>query len=136
MVALRPYVEFDPSSIEWSNIFITQKGRGADKYVAYYNHRGYGFFSSFYKLLIPILKSVGKEVGREALVTGAKTLSDVATGSSLKESAMKHAKEGVHNLLEKGAASTKTGSGRKRKRIVIRKSPPRKRTRGVGTYVL
>lgn len=130
---MRAYVDFDPTTFEWFALFDGQKGRGSDKYVAYYNHRGYGFFSSFYKLLFPILKSVGREVGREALVTGAKTLTDVVEGKTLKESAVNRSKEGVHRLLEKGAQATKTGSGRKRKRIVIRSSPPKRR---VGVYKL
>lgn len=129
---MRPYIEFDPSTFEWHALFSQQKGRGSDRYIAFYNHRGYGFFSSFYKLLIPILKSIGKEVGKEALSTGAKTLVDVVEGKKLKESVKNRSKQGIHNLMEKGASATKTGSG---KSIVIKSTPPR-RNRKVWIYKL
>lgn len=128
-MVLRPYVNFDPSTFEWFALFDGQKGRGGDRYVAYYNHRGYGFFSSFYKLLIPILKNVGKEVGREALATSARTLTDVVEGKNIKDSALKQSKMGVHRLLEKGTKAT--GGGRKR--IVIKRSAPKRK---VGVYKL
>lgn len=131
-MVVRAYIDFDPSQFEWFALFDGQKGRGSDRYIAYYNHRGYGFFSSFYKLLIPILKSVGKEVGKEALATGAKTLADVVEGKKLKESAIARSKEGMHHLMTKGAQAT--GGGKKKKRIIIRPTPPKRRQ--VGVYKL
>lgn len=128
---MRAYVEFNPSTFEWFALFNGQKGRGADRYVAYYNHRGYGFFSSFYRLLIPILKNVGREVGKEALAASARTLTDVVEGKKLKDAALKQSKAGVNKLLEKGVEATKGGG--KQKRVVIRKRAPRRK---VGVYKL
>ena len=131
------YVDFDPSKINWESAFVSQTGGSAydsSRYIGVYDHRGYGIFSSFLRYLVPVLKSVGKTLGKEVLATGAKTALDVVDGVELKDAVKKRAREGAHNMFQKAADAT-IGNGQKRKNI---KKPikSKRRKRGVGVYKL
>ncbi|MEJ2259659.1 MAG: hypothetical protein P8X78_03990 [Nitrosopumilaceae archaeon] len=59
-------------------------------------------FSSLFHFILPIAKTVGAKVGRQALRTGARIAADVAEGRDIKEAAIEHAKQGVEELVQKG----------------------------------
>lgn len=126
------YHNLDPSTIDWTPIFEQQIGGNSqlERYIGKQYQRGYGIFSRVFRFLIPILKSAGKEVGKELLTTAGKTISEIAAGDTIKEALKRNTKSGVHRLLEKGAEAT-VGKGKvkKRKRIIaiVRSAPLRKR---------
>lgn len=65
-----------------------------------YHHRGAGigsFFKSLYRMVLPMLKTVGKE----ALLTGSKVAADVASGENFKSSLKTHGKNALSNALHK-----------------------------------
>ncbi|MCP4115361.1 MAG: hypothetical protein GY737_08125 [Desulfobacteraceae bacterium] len=51
---------------------------------------------------MPIAKTAGKALGKQALRSGMGFAGDVLGGASVKESAIKHAKSGGAKLLHKG----------------------------------
>lgn len=77
----------------------------------YPNHRGAGigsFFKSLFRYAVPILKTVGKE----ALKTGSKIASDVASGQNFKDSALLHGKHAVGSILETEGKKLTNQSGK------------------------
>ena len=88
-----------------------------------------GLFRSIRPLFFSGLRTAGKALGREALRTGGKILTDIADNpeTGIKEIISKHVQSTVQNLGTK-----MTGRGRKRKRRstsrVARKSKKPKRT--------
>jgi len=88
-----------------------------------------GLFRSIRPLFFSGLRTAGKALGREALRTGGKILTDIADNpqTGIKEIISKHVQSTVQNL-----GSKMTGRGRKRKRRstsrVARKSKKPKRT--------
>jgi len=72
-----------------------------------------GLFRSIRPLFFSGLRTAGKALGREALRTGSKILTDIADNSQtgIKEIISKHVQSTVQNL-----GSKMTGRGRKRKR--------------------
>lgn len=133
------YHSLERDSIKWNEIFSQQVGGEAQKYVGLYGQRGHGVFGRLWKILVPVMKSLGSSVSTEALKTAAGTLSDVVDGDTVQNAAKRNIKRGVNRLLEKGAKATKTESfsgngrkgGRKRKIAIVRQGPPKKRSYNV-----
>lgn len=129
-----PHVRFDPSSIVLDDF--TQDGSGYYYYgLPYqrgYGHRGAGIGSIFRHLirfLMPIAKGAGKTVGKEALVTSARILDNIAQGAELKDTLITEAKEGVKRL-----AKRQTGGGAKRRKVTKpKKSAPKKKKKKKAT---
>jgi hypothetical protein len=66
--------------------------------------RGAGLGSVFrgiFRALLPIAKTAGKSIGRQALATGAQIASDVVSGKPIKEAVKRRGKAGATNLLRK-----------------------------------
>ena len=61
--------------------------------------------------MLPVLKKVGKAVGKQALATGADIMADVARGRNIKESAEEHGRAGLANLAEGASRNLKRGHG-------------------------
>lgn len=75
--------------------------------------RGYGIgnlFKGLAQLAFPVLTSVGKTVGKQALATGAHVLSDVISGRNAKDAILDHGKTAATKLLKK-AATNLSGDG-------------------------
>ena len=69
------------------------------------SQRGYGLGGMLSGLFMPFLKkgalSLGKEVGKQALTTGAGILEDVMAGENIKRSATRRAKETGQRMKRK-----------------------------------
>jgi hypothetical protein len=98
-------------------------------------HRGGGIgsiFKSLYRLMLPMLKTVGKQ----ALVTGSRVAADLASGQDLKSTLKSHGRDAASTMLSEAAERIKQqGQGigrRKRKRRV--KTVKRKRTKKSSSF--
>jgi hypothetical protein len=90
-----------------------------------------GIFSTLFRAVAPVFraaapvaKAAAKTAAREAAVTGASVLSDLASGRSLQESAKQRTNEAMNRMVKKGAKRltrmTKPKSiKRKRKRDIF-----------------
>ena len=82
-----------------------QSGNGLGMYAGERFQRGYGLGAIFGPLLrsiVPIAKSVGKAVGKQALRTGAAVASDVLQGEDVTKSVKTRGRSGVKRLVQKG----------------------------------
>ena len=156
------HVVFNPDGVEWNQYI--QTGGGAyfsgvpyqRGYGAYFSgvpyQRGYGFgaiVGSVVRFLLPMLRTVGKELGTVGLAAGARILGDVAKGKNLRSAVVDETSDGLRNLIErnkpqeklvqlidKAQARLQKGNGKKRrstrKRIVsVRKA---RRVDALGYY--
>ena len=76
--------------------------------------RGYGLGSIFGSLIRTILPVVAKTVGKQALRTGAEVAGDFLQGGNIKQSIKTRGRQGVRNLVAKGARAVlkrQTGRG-------------------------
>jgi len=104
--------------------------------IRYQRGAGLGsFFASLFRTILPAAKSFGKAalttIGKEALSTGAKIASDMASGRSFKAAAEEHGQDAAKNLLAEAQQKfAQSGSGLgKRKPLEDPKSIKRKRTK-------
>ena len=117
-----------------------QSGHGLGMYAGQRYQRGSGFGAIFGPLLrsiMPIAKTVGKVVGKQALRTGAAVASDVLQGANLRDSIKTHGKAGLKRLVRKGTRRlTQKGRGlgtrpkgpeKTIKRIARKKKPIKRR---------
>ncbi len=89
----------------WRSYYLQQAqqtGHGAAfAGVPYQRGGGLGsIFRGLFRAILPVAKSVGRAVGKQALRTGAAIASDVADGANFKESAKKHGREGVKKVVK------------------------------------
>jgi len=79
-------------------------------------------FGGLLRTILPMVKSAGKAVGRQALKTGMNVASDVIGGRNIGESFDEHAKAGTQHLLNRGVEKLKQGgenvtqAGRRKRR--------------------
>lgn len=131
-----PRINFDPDKIDWRPFFTEPQVGGAYfQGKPYMRGTGIGaLFSSLYRFLLPIAKSIGKEVGREGLAVGSRILGDVAKGENPKAVISSHSREGVRNLIAKANDKlNQSGSGQTKK--VSSKKNPIKKQKGRGAVV-
>ena len=98
------HVNFDPDSVNWQSYF-TQSG---GYFVGRPYQRGGGIgsvFSSLFRFLLPVLKSAGREIGKEGLAVGSRILGDVAQGKNVRSAVVTETAGGLKNLLDKSRAS-------------------------------
>lgn len=99
------------------------------------SQRGYGLggmLSGLFRTAMPFVKrgaqSLAKEVGKQALTTGADILGDVMGGESLKSSTLRRSKAAGHRMkrqaLERAKKALQTGRGQRGrgKRVINRES--------------
>ncbi len=113
-----------PSETFWANYYLNQAKQGGAGFVGLSYQRGAGlgsFFRGVFRGLLPVLKSAGRSVGKQALSTTAQIASDLATGDSIKASAKRRGKQGVANLLRKAATNLEKQKGGKLGKRTIRK---------------
>jgi hypothetical protein len=103
----------------WINVYKASISNNAQYQLGgiYPGQRGKGlgsFFKSLFRWSIPLLKYAGKE----ALLSGAKIATDIASGRKASESAKEHGKAAAGSLLRQTAdhIEGKVGGGRKHKR--------------------
>lgn len=136
------HVVFNPDVVEWDQFI--QTGGGAyfsgvpyqRGYGAYFSgvpyQRGFGFgaiVGSVVRFLLPMLRTVGKELGTEGLAAGARILGDVAKGKNLRSAVVDETSDGLRSLIErnkpqeklvqlidKAQARLQKGSGKRRQK--------------------
>ena len=127
-----PHVNFDPDTVNWQSYFSQTGGY----FVGRPYQRGGGIgsvFSSLFRFLLPVLKSAGKELGKEGLAVGSRILSDVAQGKDVRSAVVSEAAGGLRNLVDKSRASDglrnliDQAEGRLQKGGGKRKGKPRKK---------
>lgn len=117
-------VEFDPTTPqEWHQHF-----QAPDVFIGDRYQRG-GSLGSFLRgllrFVIPVVKSAGSAVAKEALRTGAAIATDVAEGRAIGEAALARARQGVENLTEEAieAGATEVKKSRQQKGRGLGKRP-------------
>lgn len=81
------------------------------------HQRGRGIFSNLIKFITPIALKAGKYLGKHILHTGSKVMTDVATGSSFKDSARSRFRETSKKIKDDIIHKIQRGSGIKRKKF-------------------
>lgn len=79
------HVFYNPESEDWLGYFDRQSGEGVFRGLMYQRGAGIGsIFRSMFRYLLPVAKSIGREVGLEGLATGSRILGEVASGKDVK----------------------------------------------------
>lgn len=122
-----------------------QAGRGLGTYTGERYQRGYGLgaiFGSLLRSIMPIVKNVGRAVGKQALRTGASVAQDVLDGTDIQESLKTRGKQGARRLVRKavrrqrgrgvgfrprGPTKTIKAITKRKKRVIRKKRTGRKR---------
>jgi hypothetical protein len=137
------HINFDPETVDWGD-FITlqrgggayfsgfpyQRGAGGAYFAGFPYQRGAGIgtvFGTIFRFLLPLIRSAGKEIGREGLATGARILGNLAEGKAARSAVVEETAEGLKNLInrsdpqealrrlvDKAQTRLQKGSGRKR----------------------
>lgn len=91
-----------------------QTGFGLEGFrgVPYQRGGGLGsFFKSLFRMAVPVLRSVGRNVGKHALSAGANVLTDLVQGRPVIESVRKHSKAETGKLLRETGEAIQEGEG-------------------------
>ncbi|KAH7680351.1 hypothetical protein AAVH_41275 [Aphelenchoides avenae] len=137
------HINFDPEMVDWGEFVTVQTGggayftgfpyqRGSGAYFAGFPYqRGAGIgtvFGTIFRFLLPLIKSAGREIGREGLATGARILGNLSEGKSTRNAVVEETAQGLKNLINRSdpqaalrtlvdkaqARLQQRGSGRKR----------------------
>jgi len=103
-----------PSQDEWEEYYMDQAEQAGAGFIGMPYQRGGGLGSIFrgiFRALLPIAKSAGKSIGRQALATGAQIAADVAGGEGIKAATKRRGREGLSNALETAHRKLQDGSG-------------------------
>ena len=106
----------------YEEIYTNQAGTGISMipFQGYKYQRGHGFFSSIWKFINPLIKPLGKYLGKQALSTGMAIGTDVLKGENIKASAKKRLKETrsqvLNDAIDRAKLFAQTGKGRRRRR--------------------
>lgn len=118
----------------YDRYYVQQAGNGLDVYGGVSSQKGHGLGSilgGLFRGAMPILKNVGKVLGKKILSSGLAVANDVASGVNVKKSLKRRATEGALSLLgpeqsnkrsratDKPISSRKNAGGRRRKKRLI-----------------
>ncbi|KAH7726465.1 hypothetical protein AAVH_05856 [Aphelenchoides avenae] len=110
------HINFDPETVDWGEFVTVQTGggayftgfpyqRGSGAYFAGFPYqRGAGIgtvFGTIFRFLLPLIKSAGREIGREGLATGARILGNLAEGKATRHAVVEETAEGLKNLINR-----------------------------------
>jgi len=73
------------------------------------------WFSGLFRTALPVLKSIGKKVGKEALRTGLAVASDGLAGENVVESLKKHGRASAREVVD-DMKNRLEGAGRRKRR--------------------
>jgi hypothetical protein len=134
-------IAYEPENVQfWTHVLLqvgSQHGGNIDGYAGRPFQRGSGLgslFSGLFRMALPILKSAGRAVGKQALASGSTLLQDLASGQEPRMVFKRRGREAIGTLLSKaGDAVRQDGNGLG---ILIRKRtrrPPKvdKRRKGI-----
>jgi hypothetical protein len=111
------HVTFDPDSVDWQEFFEMQHG-GAYYFEGLPYMRGAGIgsiFSTLFKYLMPLGKTIGRELGKEGINTGARLLNRISSGEDLKSSLTSESQQGLKNLVDRVYEKRQKGEGRRKR---------------------
>ena len=105
---------YHPESTDfWLHLLVDQQyGSGYPHFVGTPYQRGGGigsFFRGLFRAVAPIMKSVGKTVGKEALRAGANILADTAQGRNVGESLKEHGRTALGSALREAGNIVQKG---------------------------
>ena len=86
----------------YENYYLEQAGSGMPVYGGVSVQRGHGLGSilgGLFRSAMPVLKKVGKAVGKQVVRSGLDVASDVVSGTNVKESLKRRALQGAESLL-------------------------------------
>ena len=89
----------------WENFLSIQSGHGMVGYRGSAYQRGSGIgnlLGGLFRSFLPVAKSIGKTVGKQALKTGAEVAADALGGRDIGEAFEERGKAGASRLLAKG----------------------------------
>lgn len=69
------------------------------------------FFKSLFRMAVPVIKSVGKQVGKHALTAGANVMADLVEGRPVFDSVKRHSKTETSKLLREVGDRMQEGQG-------------------------
>ena len=108
----KPYVPVSDKS--WLTYYQNQAKQTGSGFVGSPYQRGAGIgsvFSGFFRALLPLTKSAGKAVGRQALQSGADIVSDVLAGENFKQTTKRRGKAAASSLLAQAQKRVQGGKG-------------------------
>lgn len=112
------HTQFNPEDYEvWLSYYgsqALQSGYGLEGYRGTPYQRGAGlgsFFKSLFRMAVPVLKNIGRKVGKQALHTGADLLADIAHGKPVIESTRKQLKSSTAKVLREVGDELQEGEG-------------------------
>ncbi len=124
-------VLYEPEDVKfWTSLLLeaanhkNQRGGGLSGFQGVRYQRGAGlgsFFRGVFRAALPVISSIGKTVGKQALSSGVAMTRDVGNGESVGQSFINRNREAAEELLTKAANAVKqTGNGKfiKRKRSI------------------
>lgn len=112
------HVQYNPEDYGlWARYYgaqASQTGYGIEGFHGMPYQRGAGlgsFFRSIFRMAVPLMKSVGKQVGRHALAAGANVASDVVKGRPLFQSGKEHFEKEAVKMLDEASQALRAQSG-------------------------
>jgi len=104
---------------------------GGGDYFSGINHqRGYGFFGDLIRSIRPVAVKTAKYLGKKMLRSGADVVSDLASGTPLRNSVRSRFKEATSQIKDDLFRKLQQeGKGYKRKRIPKKKQSKRKKAK-------
>ena len=120
----------EASRDQYETYYMTQSGNGLPVFQGSRGQRGHGLgsmLSGLFRSALPMIKSGLASLGKHALRTGLEIASDVADGSSFKDSAKARVLPGIKRFAQSEIFSKQSGSGKRRRKKVPKKSRKVKR---------
>jgi len=91
-----------------------QTGYGIEGFHGTPYQRGAGlgsFFKSLFRMAVPVIKSVGRQVGKHALTAGANVMADLVEGRPVIDSVKKHSRSETSKILHEVGDRLQEGQG-------------------------
>ncbi len=110
-------IQFNPQTEAFWRGHYTQKGGAIKPFQGFPYQRGSGLGSIFRSLLravLPVAKSAGKAIGKQALRSGIGFAGDVLEGANVKEAAVNRVRSGGARLMKQGEKKLKGGGKRQK----------------------
>jgi hypothetical protein len=116
--------------MSYEHYYLQQAGNGLPAYAGVPFQRGHGLGSiigGLFRGALPILRNVGKAVGKQLLRSGLDVANDVVSGNNVKKALKRRAREGAANLLG-GQRGSGVGGVHKKRRVTPKRNSSRKAT--------
>jgi hypothetical protein len=98
----------------YRDYYVNQAGTGLPVFTGSRGQRGHGIGSvlgGLFRSALPMLKRVGKQ----AIRTGSKIVSDIASGKKFSDVALQRISEGISGLVDGDESTSQIGTGRSRR---------------------